>query len=224
VIVNADDLGMSAAVDAGIFEAHDHGIVTSATLMVDGAHAAAAVREAATRPRLGIGIHVAFDDEGHWHVDMNDRRAVARELDRQLDAFVRLVGRPPTHIDSHHHAHMRFNVAWLFLEAGARYGVPVRGFSEVEFRGGFYGQPEFGKTDLRAIGVDALVSMLRSVEPGMTEISCHPGRVDPWPGRQYNAEREEEVRTLVHERVRATIEAQGITLVTYAARRPTIRP
>ena len=34
LIVNADDLGRTPGINAGIFEAHDRGLVTSATLMV----------------------------------------------------------------------------------------------------------------------------------------------------------------------------------------------
>jgi predicted glycoside hydrolase/deacetylase ChbG (UPF0249 family) len=66
VIVNADDLGLSDEIDRGIFEAHDRGIVTGASLLVDAPHAADAVRLARQRPDLGLGIHVAFDDRGRW--------------------------------------------------------------------------------------------------------------------------------------------------------------
>jgi predicted glycoside hydrolase/deacetylase ChbG (UPF0249 family) len=107
--------------------------VTSVSLLVDGPDTAAAVRLAKQRPDLSLGVHVAFDDRGRWFINVQDPRAVRRELDRQLEAFVRLTGAPPTHIDSHHHAHRFFNVARHFLEAGARHGVPVRGFSEVYF-------------------------------------------------------------------------------------------
>ena len=34
LVVNADDLGCSEGVNLGIFEAHEHGIVTSSSLMV----------------------------------------------------------------------------------------------------------------------------------------------------------------------------------------------
>ena len=46
LVVNADDLGMSTGVNRGIFEAHERGIVTSASLMVRwaGAREAAAAR------------------------------------------------------------------------------------------------------------------------------------------------------------------------------------
>jgi predicted glycoside hydrolase/deacetylase ChbG (UPF0249 family) len=173
-IVNADDLGMSEEIDRGIFEALDRGIVTSASLIVDGPHAAEAVRHARQRSDVSLGIHVAFDDRGRWRINMQDPRAVQRELTRQLEAFVRLTGAPPTHIDSHHHAHRLFNVAWQFLEAGARYHVPVRGFSEVFYVGGFWGQPEFGRTDATKISADYLLTVLRSLGPGVSEVSCHP--------------------------------------------------
>lgn len=215
VIVNADDLGLSAEVDRGIFEAHDHGIVTSTSLLVDEPDTEAAVQQARQRPDLSLGIHVAFDQRGKVFVDMQDLPAVQRQIDRQLQTFVRLTGGPPTHIDSHHHMHRLFNVARLFLEAGRRYGVPVRGFSEVVYVGRFYGQPEFGKTDLSKIGVEALVGLLQSLRPGISEVSCHPGHFETRPDAVYNREREVELQTLTDERVKAAIAQEGIRLVSY---------
>jgi predicted glycoside hydrolase/deacetylase ChbG (UPF0249 family) len=209
-VINADDLGLSAEIDRGIFEAHDVGIVTSSSLIVEGPDAVAAIQQTRQRPDLGLGIHVAFDVSRAWPLD-----AVQRGLDRQLTAFVRLTGGPPTHIDSHHHFHGRFNVARLFLEAGRRYGVPVRGFSEVVYVGGFYGQPEFGRTDMSRISVDALVSLLQSLEPGVSEVSCHPGHLRTRPDAVYNREREEELRTLTDERVKMVIAEAEIRLINY---------
>jgi len=214
-IINADDLGMSAEIDRGIFEGHDGGIVTSTSLMVDGPDAEAAIQQTRQRPDLGLGIHVAFDVEGKWLVDAQDLDGVQRELDRQLAAFVRLTGGPPTHIDSHHHFHRLFNVARLFLAAGRRYGVPVRGFSDVVYVGRFYGQPEFGRTDMSMINVDALVSVLQSLKPGVSEVSCHPGYRRTRPSMVYNREREEELRTLTDERVKTMIDEEGIRLINY---------
>ena len=215
MIVNADDLGLSTEVDRGILEAHDGGIVTSASLLVDGPDAEAAVEQARKRPKLGLGVHVAFDSRGKWLIDVQDLDVVQRELDRQLDAFVRLTGGPPGHIDSHHHVHRRFNVARLFLDAGRKYRVPVRGFSEVVFVGRFYGQPEFGKTDLSKISVDYLVGLVQSLKPGVSEVSCHPGRLETRPDAIYNRERETELSTLTDERVKTIIAAEGIRLINY---------
>ncbi len=205
VIINADDFGMSAEIDRGILEAHDRGVVTSASLMVGEPNAEAAVEQARHRPGLSLGIHVAFDSRGRWFVDLDDLTAVQRELDHQLARFVRLTGRHPTHIDSHHHVHRSFNVARLFLEAGERYEVPVRGFSEVFYIGRFYGQPEFRKTDLSRITVETFMSVLGSVKPGVTEVSCHPGHLETRPDAFYNHEREVELQVLTDARVKTAI-------------------
>jgi len=215
LIVNADDFGLSAEIDGGIFEAHDSGIVTSASLLVDAPGAEAAVHEARKRPRLGQGIHVAFDSRGTWLFDVHDLAAVERELERQLQAFVRLTGGPPDHIDSHHHVHRLFNVAYRFLEAGRRYHVPVRGFSDVAYVAGFYGQPEFGKTVMSRISVENLLALLQTVRPGVSELSCHPGHLESRPDAFYNRERVAELATLTDERIRDAISAAGIRLVNY---------
>jgi predicted glycoside hydrolase/deacetylase ChbG (UPF0249 family) len=215
LIVNADDLGMSAEIDQGIFESHDNGIVTSASLLVDGPDTEAAIEQARKRPKLGLGIHVSFDERGKLFTDMQDLPAVQQQIDRQLAAFVRLVGSPPDHIDSHHHLHRLFNVARLFLAAGRRYNVPVRGFSEVLFVGRFWGQPEFGKTDASKISVEVMVSMLRTLKPGVTEVSCHPGHVETRPDAMYNREREIELATLTDERVKNAVTEEGIRLINY---------
>jgi chitin disaccharide deacetylase len=205
IIINADDFGLSAEIDRGILEAHDRGVVTSASLMVSEPDAEAAVEAARHRPGLSLGIHVAFDHRGRWYVDLDDLTAVQRELDQQLARFVRLTGRHPTHIDSHHHVHRSFNVARLFLEAGERYEVPVRGFSEVFYIGRFYGQPEFRKTDLSRITVETFMSVLGSVKPGVTEVSCHPGYLETRPDAFYNHEREVELQVLTDARVKTAI-------------------
>jgi predicted glycoside hydrolase/deacetylase ChbG (UPF0249 family) len=214
-IINADDLGMSAEIDRGIFEALDRGIVTSTSLIVDGPHAAEAVRQVQHRADVSLGLHVAFDERGRWLINVQDPRAVQRELDRQLEAFVRLTGGPPTHIDSHHHAHRLFNVAWQFLEAGTRYRCPVRGFSEVYFVGRFWGQPVFGRTDMSKISADSLLTIMKSLGPGVSEISCHPGRMESRRDAQYNREREVELQSLCDAKVKASIAAEGIRLISF---------
>jgi hypothetical protein len=111
--------------------------------------------------------------------------------------------------------HRLFNVARLFLVAGRRYNVPVRGFSDVVFVGRFYGQPEFGKTDLSKISPEVMMAMLRAVKPGVSEISCHPGHVETRPDAIYNREREVELQTLTDERVKDTITEEGLRLINY---------
>lgn len=57
LIVTADDMGIAPERDEGIFEAFEHGVVTSASLLVNGYTAREAGRRPATRP---LSICVVF--------------------------------------------------------------------------------------------------------------------------------------------------------------------
>jgi predicted glycoside hydrolase/deacetylase ChbG (UPF0249 family) len=217
VIVNADDFGNSEGINRGIIEAHQRGIVTSASLMVNTPATGSAVRLAREHPDLGIGLHVNFrrGGEGEALVDPGDLGAVERELQAQFDRFVELTGRLPTHIDSHQHAHREFNVGRCFLELSRRHGLPLRGYCEVVYLGQFYGQWEYGKTEERYVGVDHLIAVLRATRPGFTEVSCHPGYVVEDFHPVYNREREIELASLTDRRVREVIAAEGLVLISY---------
>src|SRR6202022_952667 len=91
LIVNADDLGADDGTTRGIIAAHERGIVTSASLMVDMPGARPAVRAARAHPQLGLGLHVSFT-AGRRIPDLGDVGALRRELERQLDLFVDLTG------------------------------------------------------------------------------------------------------------------------------------
>jgi predicted glycoside hydrolase/deacetylase ChbG (UPF0249 family) len=62
LIVNADDFGLTQGVNRAIVEAHGHGIVTSATLMVNAAAFEDAIQRAESTPRLSMGCHVVLVD------------------------------------------------------------------------------------------------------------------------------------------------------------------
>ncbi len=62
LIINADDFGLTAGVNRAIVEAHENGVVSSATLMANGQAFAQAVSLAQSTPRLGVGCHVVLVD------------------------------------------------------------------------------------------------------------------------------------------------------------------
>jgi len=62
LIINADDFGLTAGVNRAIVEAHENGLVSSATLMANGQAFAEAVSLAQSTPRLGVGCHVVLVD------------------------------------------------------------------------------------------------------------------------------------------------------------------
>jgi len=217
LIVNADDFGASEGINRGIVEAHTGGIVTSTSLMVTGSVVAGAVALARAHPELGIGLHLDLDGEqADPDLDPSDTAAVRAELARQLEVFGELMGRPPTHVDSHHHIHRRPEIEPIARELVAPLGIPLREDGRVTFVGGFYGQWEWQVTDLHHVSPEFLIWILRNeVGEGWTEVSCHPGYVSDDFTSVYLTEREAELQTLTDPSVRAEIEAAGIRLASY---------
>jgi predicted glycoside hydrolase/deacetylase ChbG (UPF0249 family) len=225
LVVNSDDFGRSEGVNRGVILAHERGIVTSASLMVRWPAAAGAAELGRAHPGLGLGLHF---DLGEWRyrlgtwealyevVPASDPAAVAAECARQLDLFRDLVGRDPTHLDSHQNVHRDEPARSVLLAAAGSLGVPLRFFTPgYEFFGGFYGQAADGSPLSEAIGVESLIVALGRVGPGVTELSCHPGLGDDVPG-MYRTERAAEVASLCDPRVSAAVAALGIELGSYA--------
>ena len=147
--MNADDFGRSQSVNRAVIQAHDEGILTTASLMVNEAGSKEAVELAKARPKLGIGLHITLAD-GHStlpHADIpglvnerNEFRAcpvlsglrffflpklrsqLQAEIEAQIEKF-RATGLPLDHIDSHHHLHMHPTIVPLLLDAAGRIGI-----------------------------------------------------------------------------------------------------
>jgi len=216
VIFNADDFGASIGVNRGILECHTRGVVTSASLMVTGRAVQEAVAMSRDHPSLAIGLHWDVWGEDEREFDIGDVPAVRDEFHRQVDEFERLLGRLPTHIDSHRHAHREAHLMPVFLELVEPLGVPLREDGRVRYVGGFYAQWEWMVTNLEYVSVPTLQRLLREeVGDGWTELSCHPGYASPDYTAVYLNEREAEVRTLTDARIRQTIDELGIDLVSY---------
>ena len=60
VIFNADDFGRSASINEAVIRAHREGVLTSASLMVNGAAFEEAVELARANPNLGVGLHLTL--------------------------------------------------------------------------------------------------------------------------------------------------------------------
>jgi len=130
--VNADDLGWTAGVNRGIAEAHRNGIVTSTSILANGAAFADGVKAAGELPGLGVGVHLNLSDgkpvapPGQVNSLLNEAgefsggpeslllRLAANSLDvRQVELEwnaqiekVRAAGIRPTHLDGHKHVQM----------------------------------------------------------------------------------------------------------------------
>jgi predicted glycoside hydrolase/deacetylase ChbG (UPF0249 family) len=246
LIVNADDFGRTPGINAGTIEAHLRGIVTSATVMVLEEAAKDGIREAlAAAPRLGLGLHVALTGGGPPACPPDSlptlapagrlprdadalpgrlpREEVAREIEAQIARFERLAGRPPTHLDSHHHSARHPDVEPVFADAARRRGLPVRASDAAarerlraaglrtpdHFLDAFYGE---GATLAR------LRALLERLPDGTSELMCHPGYPDEalLRGSRYVREREREVAALCDPGLPDLLRRLGVELAVFS--------
>lgn len=213
LIVNADDFGMSPGVTAGIVDAHLHGIVTSTSMLVTTPFSDTAVAAANAYPSLSVGLHLRLTHEsGEPLIDLDDTERARAELLSQFARFVELTGDQPTHLDSHHHIHRDPRVRELFVDLAREHSLVLREHSRVRYSSTFYGQWD-GETHLEQVSVDNLRMILSEIEPGVSELSCHPGYADAELRSSYGIEREVELRTLCDPSVRAALSQHAVRLI-----------
>ncbi|HSF13932.1 MAG TPA: ChbG/HpnK family deacetylase [Vicinamibacteria bacterium] len=242
LVVTADDFGLSLGVVAGIVEAHQRGIVTATSLMVNAPAAQEAFRQARARPSLSIGLHFVLTfgepvgprealgallgEDGRfrrWEAGERDRVSpdqVREELRAQLRRFENGVGRPPSHIDGHHHVHAIPGVLTAVIEEARGQSIPVRS-PDVRTRSrlrreGIPTDDHFVETFYGEgfVGESHLLEILRALEEGTSELMCHPAAGDDTLASLtgYLEPRYEELRTLTSERVRRALMDLGIEL------------
>ena len=241
LIVNADDFGRTSGINRGVIEAHRKGIVTSATLMVSHAAAAEAAALAKDCPGLGVGLHVALtggppalpperlaslvDGRGLLPAKPEglaaaEPKEVLAETRAQLRRFREIMGRDPTHFDSHHHSHRVPAVFEALLTLARETGLPIRSTSaEMRERLRHEGIPttDFFVEAFYGEGatLESLIHVLGSLEPGTTELMCHPAVVDEElrAGSSYAEPRARELQALTHREGRQIVQAAGIRLI-----------
>jgi predicted glycoside hydrolase/deacetylase ChbG (UPF0249 family) len=238
LIVNADDFGLTRGVSAGILAAHRHGIVTSTTVLVTASPDGEQLAEARA-VGLGLGLHVNLtlgkpltrapslvDPKGSFVRDPRrvaagaDARQVRAEVEAQIARFEKLVGRPPTHLDTHHHVGLYAPVRDVVLDVARTLGLPVRSqdaAARARARGAGLRTTDhfFGESGPDAYWSAArTLAHLRALPPGVSEFMCHPGYFDADLGySRYGRQREVELTGLGTPGARAASAALGIRLL-----------
>jgi predicted glycoside hydrolase/deacetylase ChbG (UPF0249 family) len=150
LILNADDLGLTAGINRAVGELHAAGAITSATLMAAGPAFDDAVRLALAHPTLGIGCHIVLTDgipvsppesiptllgpdRKTFRPDVRSFFTAAllgrlnpAEIEREALAQIRKLqaaGIQTTHIDTHKHTHILPQIAHPVLMAAELAGV-----------------------------------------------------------------------------------------------------
>ena len=245
LIVNADDFGLTPGVSRGILEAHRNGIVTSTTLLVN-REIPPAQRDELQASGLGVGVHLNLtlgtpvanprrvpslvDAEGRFIRDAREAAARARtdeariELGSQIDAFRKIMGRFPTHLDTHHHVGRHEPILDLVLDFARALKVPVRS------------QDAAVRTAARRLGLrtpdhfmgesgpepywsrERTLEHLAGLPTGLSEFMTHPGYFDEELAySRYGRQRETELAGLTDPRARKLVAREGIRLAHFGA-------
>jgi hopanoid biosynthesis associated protein HpnK len=149
LIVNADDFGRSHSINEAVIRAHQEGILTSASLMMNEPGFDEAVKLANENPKLGVGLHLSLlcahsalspekipglvNPRGEFPnnpVGVGFRYFFNRSLREPLRAeihaqFARFhaTGLPLDHVDGHLHLHLHPVVFGILMEDAEKLGI-----------------------------------------------------------------------------------------------------
>lgn len=215
LVINADDLGLSAAIDAAIRRAMDAGLVTSASLLAVGPTADAALTWAAGTGRT-FGVHLSLTegdpltlpgsfseaDFPRLRDGLFDAQAITAEWVAQV-ARVRAAGVVVDHLDTHQHLHHLPALFPVFVAVAHAVGVRrVRSMASTGSRLQPLRAWRFRRA-LRAAGLvttdgfSSAAAYTPSARWRTVELMVHPGN----PASPRYAEELERVTTIVGERV-----------------------
>jgi predicted glycoside hydrolase/deacetylase ChbG (UPF0249 family) len=148
IVINADDLGISPAVNQAIVACLEHGLTTSATIMANMpgfADACAAIHDHGLADRIGIHLNLtegppltdpirscprlcrpsgelSIANPPLWRLGHEEATAIETELAAQIDVVLEF-GITPSHFDSHHHVHTQWPISTIVMRLARRYGV-----------------------------------------------------------------------------------------------------
>lgn len=199
LIVNADDFGYSYSINRGIIEAHEKGIVTSTSVMVD-AIAAKEAKDLVRFDDLTVGLHF----------ELKEMKDVQGQLERQIQRFVDIVGRTPDHIDTHKRRSTDAGIKEVLEEYMSENKLPVRILSGVKHVG------SFGINSDDA-SVDQLKRSINEATDEYTELMCHVGHSDDYlrEHSSYSDPREQELTSICNPEIKDYLRKKNIKLVTW---------
>ena len=167
------------------------------------------------------------DAEGTFIRDAREAAQRARpdeariELGMQIDEFRKIMGRFPTHLDSHHHVGRHEPILELVLDFARAIKVPVRTPGRGGARGGAEARaqdagPLHGRVGSRTPTGrrERVLAHLRELPAGVTEFMTHPGYFDDdLAYSRYGRQRDTELAGLTDPEARALVEREGIRLI-----------
>ena len=237
MILNSDDFGITEGVSIGTIHSHTDGILTSTTCMMNMPYAEFALNLAKDFPNLGVGIHLVFtmgrplsqgeksftDEDGNFKKLNNYPKGMSNvDLDElyiewkaQIDKFIEVAGKKPTHIDSHHHTHLLPHHQEISIRLAKEYDIPMRQEKPVA------DHYEFVRCDETFYGDDLTNDSLKKIiqsDDEVLEIMCHPAYIDQriLNISSYSVPRAKEMEIIRSDELKQFVKDNNIELINYS--------
>ena len=249
LIINADDFGYSRGHNYGILDCMLNGSVSATTLLMTTPGTEHALQLIKENPSLDIGIHLSLDigrplldskdvstlidADGNFKTydffqkKLNvDQKEIYQEWKAQIDYAIEN-GVDPSHIDSHHHIHMKEDVLDIYLKLAKEYQLAIRFNAEYLneetlkiFRPKIKGIPaaDYFSNDFYQEGVSYdFFKDISKQEAEVAEVMCHPAYLDHQiiKNSSYVEERVLEQEILSSPKTKELIEELGMELISF---------
>ena len=239
LIVNADDFGLSEAVNYGILSAYKNGIVTSTTIMPGMPAFEHAVELLKENKGLACGVHLTLslnrpvlnyhntivDENGNFYRRITNELVNEKfDLDEVYEEFCSQInkvinsGIKIDHLDSHHHVHTLSSLKPVIEKIVKKYELPIRGGFEEEIN---YDKvipmtETFYNNNVEEDYFEKNIDELKKYD--VIDIMCHPAFIDEYlmNSTSYSMKRIEEYSILTSDKVKAFLKNNNIELTTYS--------
>lgn len=233
LIINADDFGLSEAVNYGILKGFLEGVVTSTTIMANMPAFEHAVALAKEHPQLHVGVHLnvtcykpllqthrtLIEKDGYFrnqrYLEEFDEEEIYQEMKAQIEKVLDS-GLKIDHLDSHHHVHTTKTCKSAIERLLKEYPYPIRG--------GFVYPNDAIQSDLilafydKGISLSSFANIIKGLkEDTIYDLMCHPAYVDKFltSVTSYALPRIDELDILCAQEVKDILAKEQVELTTY---------
>lgn len=238
LIINADDFGLSEAVNYGIISSYRNGIVKSTTIMPGMPAFEHAIKLLNDYEGLGCGVHMTLSInrpvlEGHKTIvdeKYNFYRRITNELikekfdlDEVYEEFCAQIdktinsGVKVTHLDSHHHVHTLAALKPVIEKILEKYKLPIRGGFENEIN---YEKviPMISSFYNENVSFDYFKKNMDEIKKyDILDIMVHPAFIDKdlVNFTSYSLKRMDEYEILISKEIKELLEENNIKIINY---------
>ncbi len=207
LIINADDCNLTAGVTRAILLAHDRGVVTSTTLLMNLPLTDETVNQLKKRRNLGLGVHLnvtlgkplslpsqiksllksggIFKRPEDYKKNPSVEKDLIQEYEAQLRLFEKRFKTRPDHMDMHHHLHDAPVFFKAYTSVAKKWKLPLRRSSLFQNLS-VQEAASFKTTDYLFGNLEAKYlwepvpfwGVVENHPQGSGEIACHPGYYD----------------------------------------------